>query len=394
MFVSGKQFVSVKGTGPFSLSVVAPTTRTGRIDLEAVTYGSGQDVFYASTYLMIEPRSSLTSLDVAPGSLILSKTGEKYQLRVTGHYSTESQTDLTFSQSGTAYSVKSGSSKVITVSPDGEIEAKGEGKDEIIISNTGRIVSIPVYVAITAAPVGSEAVSVSAANYNRSSIAPEAIVAMFGTWLASGTQTATTQPLPFDLAGTSILVKDNTATERPASLFFVSPSQINFQIPPGTAPGTISVTVNRKGDIPSSDTFELATASPGIFSADASGHGLAAAQALRVKADNSQSYEPVIRFDPLQNKLVAAPIDLGPDSDQVFLILYGTGIRHHSGLTNVKATVGGVDAPVEYAGQQGGFVGLDQVNIRLPRSLAGRGVVDIALTVDGKTANTVKVSLR
>ena len=42
----------------------------------------------------------------------------------------------------------------------------------------------------------------------------------------------------------------------------------------------------------------------------------------------------------------------------------------------------------------GGFVGLDQVNVRLPRCLLGRGQVDVALTVDGKTANTVQVNIR
>jgi uncharacterized protein (TIGR03437 family) len=49
---------------------------------------------------------------------------------------------------------------------------------------------------------------------------------------------------------------------------------------------------------------------------------------------------------------------------------------------------------VLYAGAQGGFVGLDQVNVRLQRSLAGRGDTDIILTVDDKRANTVKVNFK
>ncbi len=47
-----------------------------------------------------------------------------------------------------------------------------------------------------------------------------------------------------------------------------------------------------------------------------------------------------------------------------------------------------------YAGLQGDFFGLDQVNVRIPRSLIGRGEVDIVLTVDGKVANTVKVWIK
>jgi uncharacterized protein (TIGR03437 family) len=63
-------------------------------------------------------------------------------------------------------------------------------------------------------------------------------------------------------------------------------------------------------------------------------------------------------------------------------------------LAAVKARIGGVDAQMTYAGAQGGFAGLDQINLRLPRNLAGRGEVAIELIVDGRRANTVKVSVR
>jgi len=49
---------------------------------------------------------------------------------------------------------------------------------------------------------------------------------------------------------------------------------------------------------------------------------------------------------------------------------------------------------VSYAGAQGSLVGLDQVNVKLPRALNGRGEVDLVLTVDGKTANTVRVRIK
>jgi len=50
---------------------------------------------------------------------------------------------------------------------------------------------------------------------------------------------------------------------------------------------------------------------------------------------------------------VAAPIDPEPSSDQVYLILFGTGIRFRSSPQAVTATVGGVNAPVHSAGAQG-----------------------------------------
>ena len=81
-------------------------------------------------------------------------------------------------------------------------------------------------------------------------------------------------------------------------------------------------------------------------------------------------------------------------TEQVFLLLFGTGLRHRSTLSNVTAQVGAVDAAVLFAGAQQDFAALDQINLRLPNSLAGRGEVGIVLTVDGKTTNAVTVNLR
>ncbi len=88
------------------------------------------------------------------------------------------------------------------------------------------------------------------------------------------------------------------------------------------------------------------------------------------------------------------PIDLGPASDNVYLVLYGTGIRNRSDLTKAQATIGGVALPVLYAGQHCCYIGVDQINVQLPRSLAGRGDVDVTLNVDGKAANTIKVNVK
>src|SRR5262249_4618400 len=137
-----------------------------------------------------------------------------------------------------------------------------------------------------------------------------------------------------------------------------------------------------------------AAVAPGLFAANANGQGVAAALVLRVRADGSQQFEPVAQFDPAQNKFVAVPIELGPEGDQVFLILFGTGIRFRGDLSKVTAKVGGANASALYAGPQNSFVGLDQVNMMIPRSLAGRGGVDVSLTADGQMANRVQVNIK
>jgi uncharacterized protein (TIGR03437 family) len=154
------------------------------------------------------------------------------------------------------------------------------------------------------------------------------------------------------------------------------------------------VTITSDDGTVSAGTVQIATVAPGLFAANANGQDVAAAVAARVRADGSQSFEPVARFDQAQNRFVAVPIDLGPETDQVFLILFGTGVRFRSALSAVTVKVGGADMQASFADATPGFVGLDQVNARLLRSLIGRGEVDVALTVDGKAANTVKVNIR
>ncbi|MGH9940446.1 MAG: hypothetical protein ACREAM_29740, partial [Blastocatellia bacterium] len=60
----------------------------------------------------------------------------------------------------------------------------------------------------------------------------------------------------------------------------------------------------------------------------------------------------------------------------------------------VSARIGDAPCEVQFAGAQGEFAGLDQINLLLPRSLAGRGEADLVLTVDGKQANMVRVHIK
>ena len=62
--------------------------------------------------------------------------------------------------------------------------------------------------------------------------------------------------------------------------------------------------------------------------------------------------------------------------------------------SSVTATIGDTAVDVLYSGPQNQYEGLDQVNLRLPRSLAGRGEMDVALWVDGVRANTVRISVQ
>lgn len=236
--------------------------------------------------------------------------------------------------------------------------------------------------------------SVSAASFLPLDLAPESIAAAFGDKLATQTVIASTVPLPTTLAGTTVKVRDSAGVERNAPLFFVGPNQINYLIPSGTATGAATITVTSGDSTISIGSLGISTVAPGLFTADASGQGLPTAVALRVKENGTLSYEPIAQFDPAQSRFVPVPIDLGPPTDQLFLILYGTGVRFRSALSAVSATIGGENSEVLYAGLAEGFVGLDQANLRIPRSLAGRGLVNVSLMVDGKAANVVTIQIK
>lgn len=243
-------------------------------------------------------------------------------------------------------------------------------------------------------PQAGTVTSVSAASFRLMELTSEEITASFGARLATATQMAGTLPLPTSLAGTTVKIRDSAGTERLAPLFFVSPTQVNYQIPAGTAAGAITVTITSGDGAVSVGLALIKAAAASLFTANGDGQGVAAALALRIKADGSQQFEEVAQFDATQNRFIARPLDLGPETDQVYLILFGTGIGGRSSLSSAIATIGGAYAEVSFAGAQGALAGLDQVNVRVPRSLAGRGEVDVLCTIEAQMANVVRVNVK
>lgn len=235
--------------------------------------------------------------------------------------------------------------------------------------------------------------SVSAASYGRSMLAPGAIAAVFGNNLSPGVETAPSIPLPTSLRGVSVSVQDKSRVYR-APLFVVTPNQINFQIPEETRPGPIILSIfNNQTGQSFYETLHVTTVAPAIFTANADGSGAPAGVAFRLRG-SQQTYEVIVRLDAGQMKLVPSPIDLGGTNDTVFLVVFGSGIRGRSSLSEVKVTIGGEPAEVTFAGPVPVFVALDQLNIRIPRSLAGRGEVKVVITIDGRVANSFIINIQ
>lgn len=224
---------------------------------------------------------------------------------------------------------------------------------------------------------------VSAASFTGPDVAPESIATALGEQLSPATAQAVSSPLPTSLAGVTVTITDSRGIERPAPLFYLSPSQINFVVPPGTATGQAKVSIFNGTVLRSAARIQVDPVAPALFTQTADGKGLAAVVAFRLGADGQLRVLPI-----------GEPIDFGAAGETVYLSLYGTGIRNRSTVTGVSVTVGGLNARVEYAGPQGQYTGLDQVNVVLPRELAGRGAVDVVLSVDSRPANTAQIAAR
>jgi len=228
--------------------------------------------------------------------------------------------------------------------------------------------------------------SVSAASYGNA-VAPNSIVSGFGD-VATTTASAAQTPLPTTLGDVSVTVTDAAGTARTAPLFFVSPGQINFLIPDGSKSGTGNVSVTSEGNVISGGPLTIAAVAPAIFTANGKGNGVAAGQYLRVSASGTQTSGAVFGSND-----APIPVSLGAATDQVYLILYGTGMRLAGASSS--ATVGGVSVPVAGLAPQPQYTGLDQVNLGpLPRSLAGHGPADVIVSLSGVASNTVSVTLQ
>jgi uncharacterized protein (TIGR03437 family) len=165
---------------------------------------------------------------------------------------------------------------------------------------------------------------------------------------------------------------------------------VNFEVPPAAAIGAAQATITSGDGTKSTAVVNIEPVAPGVFELNSG--GLAAADVIVYHADGTYTAENVYAVDS-SGAIVASPVSLGSATDQAYLVLFGTGFQA-AGTAGVKVSIAGNSVPVKYAGPQGGFVGLDQANVLLPVSLAGKGNVTIGLTANGLAANTVNITIQ
>ncbi|MGH9801294.1 MAG: hypothetical protein ACRD82_13085, partial [Blastocatellia bacterium] len=223
----------------------------------------------------------------------------------------------------------------------------------------------------------------SAASFKQT-LAPGEISAMFGAGLSNTIAVATTQPLPTTLGGTEIRINGT-----PAGLFFVSPTQINFQIPRTTTATTGSLSVPSStalievfsnGQFIRAGAFQIAPVVPAIFTTNQSGTGAAAAL-------------DAFTFTP-------GPFNAKQSNGQPNIVaVFGTGlgadVTDADGNVNAAttATIDGAAVTVSYAGRAPGFIGLNQFNIVFPATIAA-GNHTLLISRNGIAAREVTIAVK
>ena len=377
------------GTTPASLAVgdlngdgkpdIVVTTKQSEFDwVVGVLLGNGDGTFRSPTFM--EGQFGMTDVVIAdlngdskPDLVVASCCGDTQPSYFLGKGDGTFQPQVVFNGGPSPY--------FIAVA-----DYNGDNKPDLAIVDQGNSKNGYVTVLLNATQAATLTIT-SATAGQVEPFAAASIVSAYGANLSVNTVVATA-PLGTSLDGTTVTVTDSAGVARQASLFYVSPTQVNYEIPEGTAAGNATVTITNKSGVSQTATIQIGSVSPGLFALN--GSGLVAAWVLPVISGAQQHLVAVYQVS--SGKVVPSPVDLGGSAEQVYLEMYGTGVR---AAKKVTVTVGGLNVPVLFAGPATGYAGEDQVNIGpLPRSLAGMGSVNIILTADGQTANTVNVTIK
>jgi uncharacterized protein (TIGR03437 family) len=354
--------------GGRDILIAAPFVNAGQL---LVFNGNGQGAFTAKPNLPVAPGVAMMILrDVdADGNLDI----------LASHCCNDTTTSIYYGRPNGTISAR----HIVPTGPQtGRIalgDLNGDGRLDLVAHTRAGVSVQPFYPA-------AEGDVVNAASGSGPTVAIDSIASFYGSGLAPFAEAALAEVVQ----GTRVFITDSAGKHASGTLFYASPGLVNFSIPAGLAEGPAIVTVAPAQGNASFAEITLARVAPGVFVAGT--QPFVASNVITVKANGQQLLSSPYRPEGLG--LAPVPIDLGPSTDKVLLLLYATGVRGRTGLNQVNVTIGGVAATVEYAGVQNSYPGFDQLNVVIPRALIGRGMVDVVVTVEGKTANIGRVAIQ
>jgi uncharacterized protein (TIGR03437 family) len=231
-------------------------------------------------------------------------------------------------------------------------------QSEIVVLTTSGITVLPwSYAASVALPVISNVVS---AADGKSSPAPGGLIEIIGSQMSPSNLATTEIPLPTALANSCV-----TINGQPMPLIFVSPTQINAQMP-SQASGIVTVQVLTPGGTSDTYTATVPPTSPAVFLSGTAGPMTNVPTIVR--DDNNQlvtDANPVHRGDTLTIYLTGCGQTTPAVADGQAAPMSPLALAN----TAPVVTFGGVNVPTMFGGLTPGSVGLCQINVSVPSSV-------------------------
>jgi uncharacterized protein (TIGR03437 family) len=243
-------------------------------------------------------------------------------------------------------------------------------------------------------------VAVNAATYQGSvPLAPGSLATLFGNGLAGDKATASA-PWPGSLMNRQIVIND----ELPAPAYYVGPGQVNFQMPSNAPLGSarIAVRLADTGELVAGGKLVIAAAAPGIFTANQTGIGQAAAVNQDGTLNGPNNPAPVgstiLLFGTGQGQVspavqdgTAAPVS--PLSPTV-AVPTSNGTTCLNSQPSMCVAIASGFGNVGYSGLAPGNVGLWQINVTVPQGTPTGSAVAVRVVINGTPSNTVTVAVR
>ena len=236
-------------------------------------------------------------------------------------------------------------------------------------------------VSLCGQPVLADGGILNAASFTQGQpVAPGELISLFGSGLAA--RLAQGDSLPLSTTVDDVFVTINGVR---APLYFVSPNQINAQVPWEVGiSGTATIIVNRGGVASAPAAVPLAVAAPGLFLLPGG------TQAIAVNGDGTIAAMPGsipglnTRAAKSGEVLVVYATGLGPVTPDILSGRNSVDQLRRTINTPV-VMIGGIPAPIAFSGLAPEFVGVNQLNVTVPAGVSAGGSVPIEIRMDGRT---------
>jgi len=385
---SGGGWLSISpgsGTAPAILTVTAtPAGLPAGVYTGSIVIAGGADYRTSTVPVTLTVREA-PKLILTPSSLTFSYLIKGVVPAAQDLWISASPRNVSFSVNASAgswlsFSNTGGTPAKLSIAVDPSNVGPGTYTGSILVisaeaSNSPQTVPVTLIVTAMAPQLVGSAVVNSASGDSR--IAPCSIASIFGSNLSQSVASAPTVPLPLSLANAKVIVNGQQAP-----LFYVSPGQINFQMPCGLAPGVAQVEVNN-GFASGYTGAQVSATAPGVFLYEA-------------------------KWAAANNQDGSTHGDEHPATPGSMLTVYFTGqglldswiqegvpapmdhLMRAAAPTTVS--LAGKTVEASFVGLTPGSVGLAQANIRLPDLAPGE--YPLVMTVGGVQSNVAVVCIK